>query len=256
MKNLIFVFAISLLFLNFNSVIAQREVPENPDGYYELMFTKLINGNEYMASGNEPFWNLDLDLEGNLVFSALELNSPLTIPAADLKMSTFGKSILFSNSELKFKVEFKRGKCFDDMSGSQFDYKVTVTYGELKLYGCGNKLEGWILNDIFALIEINGNSVKDMKLNKQPMIELHLKDKKIMGNDGCNSFTGGIMYAIFGKIKFNEGFTSTKMFCVENGGFETLFYEALKSSDSYKFIKLRLKFYSGGEEVLEFVKMD
>lgn len=256
MKKIIFLFAVLLLLAGNSMVNAQREVPENPDGYYELMFNKLINGNEYMASGNEPFWNLDLDLEGNLVFSALEINSPLTIPAADLKMSTRGKITSFSNSEHKFKVEFKRGKCFDDMSGNQFDYKVTVTYGEIKLTGCGNKLEGWILNDIFGLIEIEGESVRDMKLKNQVMIELHLKDKRIAGNDGCNSFSGSIIYAIFGKIKFNENFVSTKMFCVENGGFDIRFYNALKSADSYTFKKLRLKFYSGEKEVLEFVKMD
>jgi heat shock protein HslJ len=256
MKLINFTFAI-LLLLSVNSLVkAQREVPENPDGYYELMFNKLISGNEYMASGNEPFWNLDLDLEGNLVFSMAEVNTPITIPATDLKMSTRGKIISFSNNEQKFKVEFKRGKCFDDMSGNQFDYAVTVKYNDVIFKGCGNKLDGWILNDIFGLIEIGGESVRDMNLSKQVMIELHLKDKRIAGNDGCNSFSGGIKYAIFGKIKFNEGFSSTKMFCGENGGFETRFYSALKSADSYTFKKLRLKFFSGGKEVLEFVKMD
>ncbi len=256
MKKLILIFAFLIVLISFSSVSAQREVPENPDGYYELMFNKLISGNEYMASGNEPFWNLDIDTEGNLVFTRAEVNTPLTIPAADLKMSTRGKIISFSNSEQKFKVEFKRGKCFDDMSGNQFDYKVTVTYDGKKYSGCGNKLDGWVLNDIFALVEIEGKSVKNMKLNKQPMIELHLKDKKIMGNDGCNTFNGGIKYAIFNKIKFSDAFASTKMFCGENEGFETAFYQALKSADSYTFKKLRLKFYSGGKEVLEFVKMD
>ena len=142
------------------------------------------------------------------------------------------------------------------MSGNQYDYKVTITYQGTELYGCGNKLDGWSLNDIFALVEIEGQPVKEMKLQNQPMIELHLRDKKIMGNDGCNTFNGGIIYAIFGKIKFNEGFVSTKMFCVENGGFEVKFYSALKSADSYTFEKLRLKFYKDGTEVLEFVKMD
>lgn len=256
MKKIFFIFAVLLLIFNNNTVNAQREVPENPDGYYDLMFNKMIQGYEYMASGNEPSWNLDIDTEGNLIFTRAEINTPFSIPVSDLKMSTRGSKILFSNSDKKFKAEFKRGKCFDNMSGNQFDYKVIVTYDGTKFIGCGNKLNSWILNDIFALVEVEGKSIKDMKLNKQPMIELYLKDKRIAGNDGCNTFRGGIKYAILNKIKFNDEFASTKMFCGENNGFETTFYNALKSVDSYSFKKLRLKLFSGGKEVLEFVKMD
>ncbi len=256
MKIIIFIFAVLFLLSSNSPVNAQREVPENPDGYYDLMFNKMIQGYEYMAAGNEPFWYLDLDVEGNLVFNLASINEITTIPISEMTVTENENSISFSSEAKSFKAEFTLKDCFDDMSGNQYDYKVTITYQGTELYGCGNKLDGWALNDIFALIEIEGQPVKEMKLQNQPMIELHLRDKKIMGNDGCNTFNGGIIYAIFGKIKFNEGFVSTKMFCVENGGFEIKFYSALKSADSYTFKKLRLKFFSEGKEVLEFVKMD
>jgi heat shock protein HslJ len=108
------------------------------------------------------------------------------------------------------------------------------------------------LNDIWALVKIQDKELTTEQKKPQPMVELHLKEGKFLGNTGCNEMSGKLEYSdTF--IKFSE-ISQTKMFCAES--VETEFLIALKSVDSWKIEKLTLYLKKGNDVVLTFKKVD
>lgn len=71
------------------------------------------------------------------------------------------------------------------------------------------------IHDIYVLIEAHGQIVKG-KINKQSTLEINLTDMKIMGNDGCNDFSGKIARHTPSeqRLEFAE-LIATEMYCDE-----------------------------------------
>ncbi|HBL80582.1 MAG TPA: heat-shock protein HslJ, partial [Aequorivita sp.] len=53
-----------------------------------------------------------------------------------------------------------------------------------------NRDEKMRLHDIWALKAINGEAIDRDNFQKQPVLEIHLNEMKIFGNDGCNTMFG------------------------------------------------------------------
>jgi len=64
----------------------------------------------------------------------------------------------------------------------------------------------------WKLIEINGKPVKQSE--KEPHIILKAADNRIIGNSGCNSFTGGFEVLPGNRISFSK-IASTRMACMD-----------------------------------------
>ena len=114
------------------------------------------------------------------------------------------------------------------------------------------------LHDIWALKEISFNGLPvetDFTEIKTPILELHIKDKKIYGNDGCNAIFGSIEKLDGNSISFGK-IGSTKMAC-PNMVIPAAYAKALLDVRTYERKELRLYFYNAeGEEVLNFLKVD
>lgn len=114
------------------------------------------------------------------------------------------------------------------------------------------------LHDIWALQKINGVALpKDYvsDLTKQPILELFIADKRVVGNDGCNSFFGSIESLDTEFIRFGK-MGSTKMACPSMELPDT-FTKALLNTTTYKREGLQLSFYDESHtEVLRFKKVD
>lgn len=71
------------------------------------------------------------------------------------------------------------------------------------------------IHDIYVLKDLTGESVKG-KITKQSTLEINLTDMKIMGNDGCNEFSGTIDHHNAEKLELSfSDMIATEMYCDE-----------------------------------------
>jgi heat shock protein HslJ len=118
--------------------------------------------------------------------------------------------------------------------------------------------DGLKLNDIWALQNISSNGIPlDLDYNeiKRPVLELHVNDRKMYGNDSCNSIFGTIEMLKKDSISFGN-IGSTRMACI-NMTVSTAYTKALKEVKFYKLDGLSLLFYNAeGDKILKFFKVD
>ena len=114
------------------------------------------------------------------------------------------------------------------------------------------------LHDIWALKAIGGEVIDFKEFTgrrKQPVLEIFVAEKRIGGNDGCNSIFGSISELKGSSIRFGK-LGGTKMACPDME-FSTRFTKALMETESFKVENLHLYLYnSEGEEILTFIKVD
>lgn len=109
------------------------------------------------------------------------------------------------------------------------------------------------LHDIWVTTKIEGGPLNRMV--KAPRLEINLTEMRIMGNDGCNSFTGTIQNISETNIQFGP-IAGTKKMCPK---METAnkFNAALQKVKGYTLDKLTLTFVDeNGNEMLSFLKVD
>tara|TARA_R110002072_G_scaffold118631_2_gene250906 strand:+ start:13186 stop:13803 length:618 start_codon:yes stop_codon:yes gene_type:complete len=114
------------------------------------------------------------------------------------------------------------------------------------------------LHDIWALKSVNGEDL-DLKsftgIQRQPVLEIFVEDRRIGGNDGCNSLFGSITELNNDIIRFGK-LGGTKMAC-PNMEFSSNYTRALSNVTSFKIENLHLYLYdSEGNELLKFIKVD
>lgn len=118
-----------------------------------------------------------------------------------------------------------------------------------------NRDEKMRLNDIWALKAMNGEAIDSDNFQKQPVLEIHLNDMKILGNDGCNTMFGAIEKLDNKNISFGT-IGGTKMAC-PNMKLSSKYTSALGKTKTYKLDGLQLFFYDAeGNELLKFQKVD
>ncbi|OAB78151.1 DUF4377 domain-containing protein [Cochleicola gelatinilyticus] len=114
------------------------------------------------------------------------------------------------------------------------------------------------LHDIWALQAMNGDVVRHNQFsgrNKQPVLEIFVEEKRIGGNDGCNSIFGSIETLTDKSIRFGT-LGGTKMAC-PNMDLSAEYNKALQQVRSYKREELSLYFYNEADkEVLRYKKVD
>ncbi|WP_337966740.1 META domain-containing protein [uncultured Flavobacterium sp.] len=71
--------------------------------------------------------------------------------------------------------------------------------------------------------------------NKKPALYFDLKEKRVAGFNGCNSFSG-VLKTEDKKIDFSQPFAVTKMACTDPEG-ESVFMHTIQRIDSYSFSK-------------------
>jgi uncharacterized membrane protein len=115
----------------------------------EFFQKKAAAGIDFYATGNEPSWVLDIDLDKNLVLktmSGLEFRVPLLealVPGDDGRLNFEGRT-----EAGRIRVVSSKGDCMDTMSGERFTHKVSVEVrpaGDVdarKFEGCGRYLSG------------------------------------------------------------------------------------------------------------------
>jgi len=114
------------------------------------------------------------------------------------------------------------------------------------------------LNDIWVLTSLNGKTVRPAKegeRTKDVQMEFHLAEKKVMGTDGCNNFTGLIITV--GEKALQLGpLASTRKLCIDITLADD-FNQALNKVQSYAIKDLHLILYDkDGTELMTLKKID
>ncbi len=184
------------------------------------VMAKLENGIDFTASGNEPFWSLEMNMDSTLTFKTLNGDSVVIPTPKGIKpmdVAATGYRTKVGDRDLHVMIFDKL--CEDNMSGKEFAKTVEVTYGKNKYTGCGTFLSDYRLNDIWVLESVNQNSIDITQFPKGlPRLELILNRNQVFAFAGCNEFSGSI--EIQGKkIRFGR-FSGTLMAC-QNMSFES-----------------------------------
>ncbi|MEN8125025.1 MAG: copper resistance protein NlpE N-terminal domain-containing protein [Bacteroidota bacterium] len=248
---------------NYSLLPITKEVSNNKNvRLQKIIQKKYQEGIDFYAFGNEPFWSLDMDFEKGFHFKNLEgldFNAPSVEPvkAMDANVSRY-RSITESGEII---IQLNQTGCTDNMSGEKFDYSVSIdikTSNEedyKKYKGCGNYVPDYKLNDIWAIIEVDGIKIDPSNFNKNaPRIEINLIDKNILGTDGCNTFRGSIN--VEKNIIYFGNLASTMMACTDNTEISTKIGKILSNNKLSYDYKNNLIFYDNGKKVMELKHID
>ena len=188
----------------------------------------------FKATGNEPFWGLEIEFQNVLKFTSLteeytELTFHMPDPDRPGDLSLITYSAKTYNAEME--VVISREECRDTMKDTLFPYAVTVSVrpdhtGDYTVFrGCGRYLGNYRLNDIWTLEKINGEPIDIPDSSQYPTLEIDLANKVIFGYGGCNRFHGR------GELVSNNLVTgnllSTKMACPDTQDIEDRFLKTL-----------------------------
>jgi len=222
---------------------------------------KQAMGIDLFASGNEPYWSLELDTEDSVNIYILGGNN-IRLKVLSTGLDTANKTIvyMFDNGS---NLLIKGGACTNSMSGEKNDYSAKLYHVGKQYTGCGRFLiatknpllsrETLRLNDIWALKSMNGKEIDRKDFPEGiPILELHLNDGRFYGNTNCNEISGSI--EVSNSNIYFRNFAQTKKFC--EGDFETKYISALKIVTSWELDKMRLSLRSKGNEVLNYIKID
>lgn len=111
------------------------------------------------------------------------------------------------------------------------------------------------LNDIWVLSDGQAESLKNPSLKPRPVLELHVKEAKVMGQAPCNQYQGDFQAAPSGGgLRFGNIMVTRK--ACEFLQAEADYFKLLQSVESYRREELELVLESGGKEILRFKKVD
>lgn len=177
-----------------NKYILTTTKPEK----FVMMAEQKDNSIGFKATGNEPFWSLEIDFNNNMHFKALaqeELNLKFPVPDPVKPQDVDAISYRAQTESGTLHVTIFRKDCQDTMSGKKSDHfvRVSASTGEngemMDFEGCGTYLGDYRLNDIWALETINSENIE---ASKAPNLEFNLKEKRVSGFGGCNRISGPI----------------------------------------------------------------
>ena len=188
----------------------------------------------FRATGNEPFWGLEIEFQNVLKFTSLteeypELTLHMPDPGRPGDLSLITYSAKTYNAEME--VAISREECRDTMKDTIFPYAVTVSVrpdhtGDYTVFrGCGRYLGNYRLNDIWTLEKINGEPIDIPDSRQYPTLEIDLAKEVIFGYGGCNRFHGRA--EMMNNTLLTGSILSTKMLCIDTQAVENKFLGTL-----------------------------
>ena len=94
----------------------------------------------FHGRGNEPGWNVNLAHDAPELTLVLDYGArEMTLPYRVTAMDNANGRVLFASAvaEQSFELHVEAQACFDDMSGEPFPARVTLTFEDRTLRGCG-----------------------------------------------------------------------------------------------------------------------
>ena len=158
-------------------------------------------GVDFLATGSEPFWSLELASQGQMRFRTVAAGDSLLLPLPAFDQAQDAPVLryraLAGAGELT--VTIAQRACPNNMSGEVLPYTVTVRVrtsaqpNNREFAGCGRYLGDSRLHDLWALESIDGQAVAAAQFGqKKPYLELNLTTGQVLGFGGCNGLGGSL----------------------------------------------------------------
>ncbi|TAJ15738.1 META domain-containing protein [Marinilabiliaceae bacterium JC017] len=172
--------------------------PEGPDAAFHL--NKKEKGIDFFANGNEPNWGVELDFDKQFRFFTMD-GDEITTPAVkgDKAQDTNVTRYRAVTEAGELIITLKQEKCVDDMSGYEYDYRVTVDVKKgreadyITYKGCGSFVQDPRLNGQWKVTNLEGQKLQADQFTKGlPQLKINLKEHRVGGHDGCNNIMGGL----------------------------------------------------------------
>lgn len=214
----------------------------------------------FRASGNEPFWLLQLSKE---YIQISTLSDTLIAPAATPTeaMDANIKSYRTKVADALISIEIIQSGCINDMSGAASPYRVNLIISGAKqnqrngtFSGCGNYITDYRLHDIWVLEKLYKGQATSSDFSKElPRLEINSSKNIFIGFTGCKTMNGTIFYEK-NILRFIDIESDNKS-CGTNNK-EPEFLNALRSSTTYKIENNRLWLSNPSNQTLVFKKID
>lgn len=179
-----------------NTIVLNKSLALHPDMYMD----KFEQGIGFIASGNEPFWSLEIDFNKFMHFKMPD-GYEIKNPAVE-GLKAMGTSVIryqANNDKNTLIVQIQKFDCINDMSGAKLPYTVTISTQNntdknvVNYKGCGQYLVDYRLHDIWLLDGINDKKIIAANFtNGFPRIEFNLSEGKVFGSSGCLDYNGKI----------------------------------------------------------------
>jgi heat shock protein HslJ len=204
-------------------------------------------GVDFLATGNEPFWSVEMNMKGSIKFTSLSEPDLFEVPVPKPEYPVDGSIVrYFSNTEAgMIDLVIQQMPCTDNMSGAVSPAFVTVKVriGEreaLNLEGCGRFLGDTRLNGTWRLKRIGEQALVESQFTRGlPTLKIALNEGELSGMGSCNnysaSFAVGNGHLVVGPVM------ATKMSC-ERMETETVFFNILSEQ--------QLKYGFGAKELI------
>ncbi len=175
-----------------NAEAAQQSESALKNSYQGPDATRLSEGIQFFATGNEPFWSFEVLTDKMLRFKMIDgtgINTPYVEPEITLNPKVLRYKAEVESGNLE--VEITLQKCENNMSGEAFPYVVKVTTNGKTYSGCGRfTADERIHGRAWKLRAINGDEVKDEQTMRPVSIQFDREKAMVYGQDGCNGFFG------------------------------------------------------------------
>lgn len=221
-----------------SKVSPQAELSKMKPAGFSMTLKKSNAAKSFTAKGNEPFWNIEIETNGAVKLSALleEKIEFITSVTDTILMDEKTVKYIAAKGEKHIEIIATLDRCADSMSGEEFGVTTTVNLNKgsgksMTLKGCGKFGGDYRLNDIWVLTRVNKKELNTKK-GRVADIEFQIKEGRLGGYSGCNSFGGNFEF-FNGKLK-TSNLTSTLMAC-DNSDVENSIFQILNNSlVSYK----------------------
>lgn len=235
-----------------DSTLSGKQRPEG-EGTSDVFEQKRQAGIDFVASGSEPFWSLEIDFADAMLFKTVNgdlLRTPVPQPRRE---EPSGK-VVYETDSLTVAIQMKA--CQNSMSGAESESTVEVMANGKTYNGCGRFLfNATALHDIWAVEELNGKQLNPASFRRGvPLLELYPLEQRVTGNTGCNSLNGRVETGS-DHIRFS-GMAVTKMACQETGNVETNFLAALAKANAYQVENGKLTLLQDGKKLMQLKKVD
>ena len=114
-------------------ILAKRILAKNNP----LWDKKRLQGIDFAAIGNEPFWNLDINYEKSISFRLADWNKPVITGIEKPIISKDSTTYKLKSDTTMWTISIYPQFCNDGMSDYLYQYKVNVKYNGILYKGCG-----------------------------------------------------------------------------------------------------------------------
>ena len=206
-------------------------------------------GISFFASGNEPFWSLELKGQEEAKFT-LAGKSAISFTKLTVEYGEGVTVVKGQEKNQEMEVTIYDFPCVNDMSGLISGSYVEIKLGKDLYKGCGRILSpAFELAGNWNLFFIEGYNMKNKQTAKPAFISFKTTEGRVSGNFGCNTF-GGSYVLQDDQLSFEKVF-STKMAC-NDIEVENKYSVALQGVNSYKIIDNQLQLYKDDKLILAF----